>query len=129
MGGSLLAIERGYIQGEIQNAAYQAQRAIEEGIEVVVGVNAYQAEEAHHLERLHVDPAIEITARERLAVLREQRDLEKVSGALSQLETAARGSENLVPLLINCVEKDITLGEICGILRQVWGEYEPPAWI
>ena len=129
MGGSLLAIERGYIQGEIQNAAYQAQRAIEEGIEVVIGVNAYQVEEAHHLERLHVDPAIEVAARERLAVLREQRDPEKVSGALSQLETAARGSENLIPLLINCVEKDITLGEICGILRQVWGEYEPPAWI
>ncbi len=129
MGGSLLAIERGYIQGEIQNAAYQAQRAIEDGSDVVVGVNAYQVEEAHQLERLHVEPAIEVAARERLAALRERRNPEKVSGALTQLEIAARGSENLVPLLINCVEKDVTLGEICGILRQVWGEYEPPAWI
>jgi methylmalonyl-CoA mutase N-terminal domain/subunit len=129
LGGSLLAIERGYIQGEIQNAAYQAQCSFEEGVDVVVGVNAYQVEEAHHLVRLHFDPAIEVAARDRLAALREQRDPEKVSGALTQLEIAARGSENLVPLLINCVEKDVTLGEICGMLRQVWGEYEPPAWM
>ena len=129
LGGSLLAIERGYIQGEIQNAAYQAQCSFEEGIDVVVGVNAYQVEEAHHLVRLHFDPAIEVAARDRLAALRERRDPEKVSGALTQLEIAARGSENLVPLLINCVEKDVTLGEICGMLRQVWGEYEPPAWM
>lgn len=129
LGGSLLAIERGYIQGEIQNAAYQAQCSFEEGVDVVVGVNAYQVEEAHHLVRLHFDPAIEVAARDRLAALRERRDPEKVSGALTQLEIAARGSENLVPLLINCVEKDVTLGEICGMLRQVWGEYEPPAWM
>jgi len=129
LGGSLLAIERGYIQGEIQNAAYQAQRAFEEGVDVVVGVNAYQVEETHQLVRLHVDPAIEVAARERLAAFREQRDPEMVSVALTQLETAARGSENLIPLLINCVEKGVTLGEICGMLRQVWGEYEPPAWM
>ena len=129
LGGSLLAIERGYIQGEIQNAAYQAQRAFEEGVDVVVGVNAYQDEETHQLVRLHVDPAIEVAARERLAAFREQRDPEMVRVALTQLETAARGSENLIPLLINCVEKGVTLGEICGMLRQVWGEYEPPAWM
>ncbi len=129
LGGSLLAIERGYIQGEIQNAAYQAQRAFEEGVDVVVGVNAYQVEETHQLIRLHVDPAIEVAARERLAAFREQRDPEMVRVALTQLETAARGSENLIPLLINCVEKGVTLGEICGMLRQVWGEYEPPAWM
>ncbi|MCK4725737.1 MAG: methylmalonyl-CoA mutase, partial [Anaerolineales bacterium] len=78
LGGSLLAIERGYIQGEIQNAAYQAQRAFEEGVDVVVGVNAYQVEETHQLVRLHVDPAIEVAARDRLAALREQRDPEMV---------------------------------------------------
>jgi len=129
MGGSLLAIESGYIQNEIQNTAYQTQLAIENGSTVVVGVNSYQVDETYQLERLRVDPAIEVAARERLAALRERRNPEKVSGALTQLETAARGSENLIPLLIYCVEKDVTLGEICGILRQVWGEYEPPAWI
>ncbi len=129
MGGSLLAIENGYIQNEIQNAAYQTQLAIENGSAVVVGVNSYQVDETYQLERLHVDPAIEVAARERLTALRERRDADKVSGALAQLETAARGSEYLMPLLIYCVEKDVTLGEICGILRRVWGEYEPPAWI
>jgi methylmalonyl-CoA mutase N-terminal domain/subunit len=129
VGGSLLAIESGYIQNEIQNTAYHSQLAIENGSSVVVGVNSYQVNETYQLERLNVDPAIEVAARERLTALRERRDPDKVSGALAQLETAARGSENLVPLLIYCVEKDVTLGEICGILRQVWGEYEPPAWI
>lgn len=129
MGGSLLAIENGYIQNEIQNAAYQTQLAIENGSAVVVGVNSFQVDETYQLERLHVDPAIEVAARERLTALRERRDADKVSGALAQLETAARGSEYLMPLLIYCVEKDVTLGEICGILRRVWGEYEPPAWI
>ncbi len=129
MGGSLLAIENGYIQNEIQNAAYQTQLAIENGSAVVVGVNSYQVDETYQLERLHVDPAIEVAARERLTALRERRDADKVSGALAQLETAARGSEYLMPLLIYCVEKDVTLGEICGVLRRVWGEYEPPAWI
>jgi len=75
------------------------------------------------LERLKVDPAIELGQRERLAALRANRDSAKVAELLSQLENVARGTSNLIPLFIECVENDITLGEICNTLRGVWGEY------
>ena len=75
------------------------------------------------LERVSVDPAIELGQRERLKNLRENRDQELVNGLLGRLVDAARGTENLMPLFIECVENDITLGEICNTLREVWGEY------
>ncbi|MEW6178543.1 MAG: methylmalonyl-CoA mutase family protein [Chloroflexota bacterium] len=129
MGGALAAIESGYIQNEIQESAYHYQKAVENKEQIVVGVNAFQIEEKLELEALRVDPAIEQQQRQRLAELRASRDNHKVSELLAQLETAAKGSENLMPLFITCVENDVTLGEICGVLRRVWGEYEPPAWI
>ncbi len=125
MGGALPAIENGYIQNEIQDAAYTYQRAIESGDQVVVGINQYQTEEKVELERLTVNPAIEQDQRQRLAVLRQKRDSVKVSELLGHLDKAASGKENLMPLLITCVENDITLGEICSCLRKVWGEYQP----
>lgn len=128
-GGALLAIENGFIQGEIQNAAYAYQRAVESGEQVVVGVNAFQVDEQVDLERLKVDPAIEQGQRDRLKALRGRRDSLKVSELLARLEGAARRDENLVPLFVECVENQITLGEICGLLRSLWGEYQPPAWI
>jgi len=94
-----------------------------------VGLNAYQVDEKLELERLKVDPAIEAGQRARLAAVRQRRDSARVSELMAQLEEASRGSGNLVPLLVTCVENDVTLGEICGILRQVWGEYQPPAWV
>ncbi len=129
MGGALAAIENGYIQQEIQESAYRYQQAVESKEQIIVGVNAFQIEEQLDLERLKVDPAIEAAQRARLAELRAQRDNAKVSELLTRLEHAARGSENLMPLFIECVENDITLGEICRVLRQVWGEYQPPTWI
>jgi methylmalonyl-CoA mutase N-terminal domain/subunit len=129
MGGALAAIERGYIQGEIQEAAYKYQQAVERAEEIVVGVNAFQADERIDLEQLKVDPLIEQSQCERLAALRSRRDSEVTSALLAALESAARGSENLMPLFIECVENDITLGEICGLLRSVWGEYQSPTWI
>lgn len=129
LGGAQAAIANGFMQREIQQAAYQAQLAIEKGEQVVVGVNAFQAKEELELESLSVDPAIEHNQRLRLAALRTGRDRQKVYELLGQLETAAQGKENLMPLLIACVENDITLGEICGTLRRVWGEYQPPAWL
>jgi methylmalonyl-CoA mutase N-terminal domain/subunit len=123
MGGALQAIERGYMQNEIQNAAYVAQQAIERKEDIVVGVNQFQVEEEMTLERLKVDPAIEAAARERLRKLRESRDQRTVDGLLGKLKSAAGGTENLMPLFIECVENDITLGEICNTLRSVWGEY------
>ncbi len=128
MGGALAAIENGYIQNEIQEAAYRYQKAVESGEEIVVGVNAFQVDERLDLERLKVDPSIEESQRRRLADLRHRRDAARVSELLSHLETAARGRENLMPLFITCVENSITLGEICGVLRSVWGEYQPPTW-
>lgn len=129
LGGAQAAIANGFMQREIQQAAYQAQLAIEKGEQVVVGVNAFQAKEELELESLSVDPAIEHNQRLRLAALRTGRDRQKVYELLGQLETAAQGKDNLMPLLIACVENDITLGEICGTLRRVWGEYQPPAWL
>jgi methylmalonyl-CoA mutase N-terminal domain/subunit len=123
MGGALEAIERGYMQNEIQNAAYEAQRAIERGEQIVVGVNQFQVDEQVTLERLQVDPAIEAAARQRLTDLRARRDSSKVAALRGRLESAARGTENMMPLFVECVENAVTLGEICNTLRGVWGEY------
>jgi len=129
MGGALAAIEQGYIQGEIQDAAYRYQQAVERGEQIVVGVNEFQVEEQIDLEPLKVDPSIEQGQRARLAALRQRRDGARVSALLLRLESAARGDENLMPLFIECVENDLTLGEICGVLRKVWGEYQPLTWV
>ena len=124
MGGALAAIERGYMQDEIQEAAYRFQRAFETKEEILVGVNAFQVEEKIVLERLKVDPIVEEGQRARLATLRNRRDSARASELMARLETTARGAENLMPLFIECVENDVTLGEICGVLRSLWGEYK-----
>lgn len=129
MGGALPAIENGYIQGEIQEAAYQYQKAVERNEQTIVGLNAFQINEKIELERLKVDPSIEEERRRWLEQLRAERDSSRTSELLSRLATAANGQDNLMPLMIECVEANITLGEICGVLRQVWGEYHSPAWI
>jgi methylmalonyl-CoA mutase N-terminal domain/subunit len=123
MGGALQSIEKGFMQNEIQNAAYAAQQQIERGEQVVVGVNQFTVKEEITLERLSVDPAIELGQMERLRKLRETRDQRLVDELLGKLKSAANGSDNLMPLFIECVENDITLGEICNTLRQEWGEY------
>jgi len=128
MGGALAAIERGFMQDEIQTAAYEYQKAVERGDEIVVGVNAFHVDEYNDLERLKVDPAIEQAQRQRLSVLRQRRDAARVNELLEQVESAARGQDNLLPLFIVCVENELTLGEMCGSLRRLWGEYKPPAW-
>jgi methylmalonyl-CoA mutase, N-terminal domain len=129
MGGALAAIDSGYVQGEIQEAAYQYQKAVEAKEQIVVGVNAFQVKESIELERLRVDPMIEENQRQRLAALRAGRDAGKVQELLGQLEKAAKGQENLMPLFIESVENDITLGEICCVLRSIWGEYQSPSWV
>ncbi len=129
MGGALAAIEKGFVQGEIQEAAYRFQKAVEKGEETVVGVNAFQVQEKLDIERLRVDPAIESDARARLAALRQQRPAGKAEELRAQLQQAAQGSDNLMPLLIECVQNDLTLGEICHTLRSVWGEYQPVSMI
>jgi methylmalonyl-CoA mutase N-terminal domain/subunit len=95
----------------------------------VVGVNAFQNDEKISLERLKLDPAIEESQRAHLRSLRNTRDAVRVSQLLGQLEESARSDTNLLPLFIECVENNITLGEICSVLRRVFGEYHSPAWV
>ncbi len=125
MGGVLTAIENNFIQNEIQNTAYDHQKEIEKGNRIVVGVNKYQADEKIKLESLSVDPSIESEARDRLTILRESRDEQKVSQLIRNLEDAANSDKNLLPLFVEMVENYITLGEITGVLRNIWGEYSP----
>lgn len=129
MGGALAAIGAGFINREIQESAYGYQQAIESKEQIVVGMNAYAAGQEMPIDKLRVDPAIEAQQREKLARLRTTRDGEKVSALLGQIETAARGKDTLMPLFIECVEHDVTLGEICGVLRMVFGEYRPDQFI
>ncbi|NPA06190.1 MAG: methylmalonyl-CoA mutase family protein [Chloroflexi bacterium] len=131
LGGALPAIEQGYIQREIQEAAYAYQQAVERGEQIIVGVNAFQIEEdTRDLEALVVDPAIEEEQRRRLAALRAQRDAQAVHEILARIEQAARRSdEPLMPLFVEAVSRRATLGEIIGVLREVWGEYRPPTWV
>src|SRR5690606_34812072 len=125
MGGMLAAIEQGYVQREILDAAYETQMALERREEIVVGVNRFVEEQEPAIELLHLDPAIEATQRERLAALRARRDGERVAALRKRLAEATRGDENLMPLFVECVENDVTLGEIANTLRDVWGEYRP----
>jgi methylmalonyl-CoA mutase N-terminal domain/subunit len=128
MGGALIAIENGFMQNEIQDAAYIAQKAIENNEQIVVGVNQFQIAEKISLERQNIDPAIESAAKNRLSLLREKRDNLKIAELKNHLETAARNSENLMPVFIECVENKMTLGEICNTLRMIWGEYQPASF-
>ncbi len=127
IGGAPVAVEQGYMQAEIAEAAYRAQVAIEQRQQIIVGVNDYQLEEESlEITQLKVDPAVEQRQRKKLADLRARRDGMRVSAMLSTIEQAARQpGVPLMPLLIEAVEADCTLGEICGVLRSVWGEYQP----
>jgi len=125
MGGAQAAIEKGYIQNEIQDAAYLYQRSVEKKEEIVVGVNQFQVDEIKELERLKIDPAIEANQVAKLKRFKAARDSAKVSEMLSRVGSAARQSENMLPLFVAAVEVGCTLGEICDVLRGVWGEYQP----
>ncbi len=123
LGGMLAAIERGYVQGEIQNAAYQQQRAIEEGRQIVVGVNKFETGETESPHTFRMDPQLESQQIERLRALRASRSLSAVSAALDKLQTAAQGPENLLPQVLACCRAYATVGEISDRLRRVFGEY------
>ena len=124
MGGTLRAIETGYIQREIQESAYRYQRAIESGDAIVVGVNKFQVDEEEPMSTLRIDPALEQAQIERVQALRPTRDQERCEVSLVKLEQAARSDENLLPHILECVESYATVGEISNRLRKVWGEYK-----
>jgi len=125
LGGALKAIKQGYTQRQIQESAYRWQLAVDQGDKIVVGVNRFQVEEELSLDRLQVDPVVGERQTARLRALRERRDNKMVSSALSRLEVAAHGDENLMPFILDAVEQYATLGEICNVLRGVFGEYQP----
>ncbi|MGE5589918.1 MAG: methylmalonyl-CoA mutase [Bacillota bacterium] len=127
LGGAAAAIERGFVQREIQEAAYRWQRQVESGERVVVGVNGFTLEEEEQPDLLVLDPAVEARQAARLADLRQRRDGLAVEKALAHLREAAEGSANLLPPILDAVKTYATLGEIAGTLRQVFGEYRPTA--
>jgi len=123
IGGMLRAIEKGYVQREIEHAAYEYQRAVESGEETVVGVNRFAVEEKTTVPVLRLDPELERQQVERLKQIRSRRSEPAVVDALARIEEAARTDENLMPRIINAVEAYATLGEISDRLRIVFGEY------
>jgi len=124
MGGVLRGIETGYVQQEIQKAAYEYQQAVDSGEQVVVGVNRFQAGEKHPIPTLHIDPEIEPAQVARLNSLRARRDTAKAKAALAEVERRARGTENLMPAILTAVEAYATVGEISDALRRAFGEYQ-----
>ena len=122
MGGALVAIEQGFPQREIQENAYRMQKDLEARRRIVVGVNEFVEEEPPLAGLLKVDPRVGERQRRRLRDVRANRDNARVASLLARLEEAARGTENTMPLFIECVENYVTLGEICGVLRSAWGE-------
>jgi len=124
MGGMLRAIESGFVQAEIQNSAYEYQKAVERGEHIVVGVNQFVTEEQKPIPILRIDPEIERTQVERVRALRARRDAAKVKAALAEVERRAASSENLLPAILTAAEAYATVGEISDAMRRVWGEYK-----
>jgi methylmalonyl-CoA mutase N-terminal domain/subunit len=129
LGGALAAIERGYMQREIQESAYRYQQQVQAKQAVVVGVNEFVTHEQAPLRPLRVDPAVQARPTERLRALRAQRDNARVQELLARLGVAARGTDNLLPVMLECVEAYATLGEICQVLRDEFGEYRPETFV
>jgi len=125
MGGAVRAIEQGYIQKEIQDSAYQWQMDVEKGERIIVGLNKFQVEENPPKGLLRVDPAVGERQKEKLSALRARRNNTKVDSALASLRSAAKGTDNLMFPILDAVRAYATLGEICGVLREEFGEYQP----
>ena len=123
MGGIVAAIEAGFPQKEIAEAAYRYQRQIDAGEKTVVGVNRYQMDGEDKVETLHISAEVEREQRDRLVRVRGGREEGKVRDALDRLVRAAEGTENTFPHILDAVRAYATVGEICGALRPVFGEY------
>jgi methylmalonyl-CoA mutase N-terminal domain/subunit len=129
MGGMLRAIETGYVQQEIQKSAYEYQQAVEREEQIVVGVNRFKTEEELPISTLRIDPEIERTQVARLNALRGCRDGSKSRAALGEIESRARGGENLMPAILAAVEAYATVGEISDALRRAFGEYQESVFL
>lgn len=129
LGGAVKAIEQGYMQKEIQESAYRYQKAVESGDQVVVGVNKFQMKEEKPKDLMRVNPAVEKFQVEKTQKVRVERDNTMVEECLSKLKAAAQTDANLMPEILDAVKAYATLGEICGVLREVFGEYQAVATI
>ena len=129
LGGMLRAIESGFVQGEIQKAAYEYQRAVETKEQIVVGVNEFVAEEERGIPTLRIDPQIEREQVQRVQALRARRDGGKTEAALAELQRRASTKENLLPAILGAVETYATVGEISDTLRGVFGEYQESVFL
>jgi len=127
LGGMIPAIERGFPQREIAEAAYRYQQEVDRKEKIIVGVNDYVAADEPPLEILQIDESVARQQRDRLAELRRTRDNRRVTQTLNDLEAAARGDKNTMPCILECVRAYATLGEICDTLRSVFGTYEEVA--
>src|SRR6266571_895978 len=123
LGGMLKAIERGFVQQEIQNAAYEYQQAVDDERAIVVGVNRFEVEEEKPIPIQRIDPALESKQVERLRALRAKRDIGPWKSALAGMEDAARSGSNVMPCILTAVEACATVGEISDAMRRVFGEY------
>jgi methylmalonyl-CoA mutase N-terminal domain/subunit len=124
MGGMVSAIERGFPQKEIAESSYRFQQAFERKEKVMVGVNDFLQGDEPPIEILYIDETTADTQLQKLEQLRRTRNNDAVGRALDRLKAAARSSENLMPPLLDAVRAYATLGEMCDVLREVWGEYE-----
>jgi methylmalonyl-CoA mutase N-terminal domain/subunit len=124
MGGMVRAIRQGYVQREIQNAAYEFQKKVETKEQILVGVNAFRAEKEELVPILRIDPEIEERQKGGLEELRRTRNGEQVKRALQRLAETARSTNNLMPAVLDAVESYATLGEISDTLREAFGVYE-----
>ncbi|HUU41646.1 MAG TPA: methylmalonyl-CoA mutase family protein [Desulfatiglandales bacterium] len=125
LGGAVSAIEKGFIQKEIQSSAYRYQKDIEKEERVVVGLNRFKTEKKSPTNLLRVDPAVRVSQVERLKKLKSERDNINVKKILNELKFVAQGNDNITPVILDAVRAYATLGEICDILREVFGEYHP----
>ncbi len=124
LGGAVSAIEQGFVQDEIEQAAFRWQRQVESGERVIVGVNRFEEAEAEHVELHHIDPAAERRQLERTARVRAERNAEEAAHALDDVRTIARGVGNLLHPMREALRARCTIGEICGALRDEWGTYD-----
>jgi methylmalonyl-CoA mutase N-terminal domain/subunit len=129
MGGVIPAIEKGFFQSEIADAAYRYQREIDEGIRKIVGVNAYEDKKPYEIPILRMDPEGYKRQVNRLAEVRKTRDSGRVGQALDRLRIACEGTENTMPFILDCVRAYATLGEMIAVMKEVMGQYEEPTWI
>jgi methylmalonyl-CoA mutase, N-terminal domain len=124
MGGMLKAIERGFVQQEIQNAAYEYQRAVDHKEALVVGVNSFALDHEKSIPLQHIDESLERKQVERLKAVRAKRDQAKWQAAINRVEETARNTGNLMPVIVEAVEANATVGEISDAMRHVYGEYQ-----